>query len=131
MIEEAYVSFEVAKLLKEKGFDEKCFALYSPDGILIQSGIRLNNTQVSKVKGSYSAPTIQMSMRWLREIHNISIEISSFWNGSNDDSYKFSKYTYGFRVDTPNFTDRYRKSEFDTYEDAVEVAIKYCLKNLI
>lgn len=28
MIEEAYVSFETAKLLKEKGFDENCLYIF-------------------------------------------------------------------------------------------------------
>jgi len=29
MITEDYVSFETAKLLKEKGFDKKCFTVYN------------------------------------------------------------------------------------------------------
>lgn len=31
MTREDYCSYEVAKLLKEKGFNEECFALYNPD----------------------------------------------------------------------------------------------------
>lgn len=34
MIAEDYVSFEVAKLLKEKGFNEPCRAIYSPKGVV-------------------------------------------------------------------------------------------------
>ena len=79
MVTEDYVSFETAKLLKEKGFNEECFALYNPDGMLIQSGIRLNNAQVGIVKSSYSAPTQQMAMRWLREVHNIHINLDIHW----------------------------------------------------
>lgn len=34
MITEDYVSFETAKLLKEKGFDELCYQKYDSDGEL-------------------------------------------------------------------------------------------------
>ena len=34
MIQEDYVSFETAKLLKEKGFDGECFAAYNGNGKL-------------------------------------------------------------------------------------------------
>ena len=33
MIQEDYVSFETAKLLKEKSFDESCHAYYNDDGL--------------------------------------------------------------------------------------------------
>ena len=32
-ITEDYVSFETAKLLKNKGFNEECFALYNPENL--------------------------------------------------------------------------------------------------
>ena len=32
MITENYVSFEIAKLLKEKGFNEPCLMCYTSDG---------------------------------------------------------------------------------------------------
>ena len=125
MIEEAYVSFETAKLLKEKGFNEECFALYNPDGVLIQSGIRLNNIQVGRVKGSYSAPTQQMAMRWLREVRNIHIDICSI--------YDTNRWLYQVFVITPrtarnSYVD---KILYTSYEKAVESAIKYCLEHLI
>ena len=52
MITEDYVNFETVRLLKEKEFNEECFALYNPDSVLIQSGIRLNNIQVGRVNGT-------------------------------------------------------------------------------
>ena len=123
MITEDYVSFETAKLLKEKGFDEKCFALYNPDSMLIQSGIRLNNTQVGRVKGSYSAPTLQMAMKWLREVHNIDIF-----------PWKIGKGIYSCAIFNSN-TGKDLSSDKDfpseKYEEACEAAIKYCLENLI
>lgn len=122
-IQEDFVSLETAELLKEKGFNEECFALYNPDGVLIQSGIRLNNTQVGRVKGSYSAPTLQMAMKWLREVHNIDIF-----------PWKIGKGIYScaiFNSDTEQDLSSDKDFPSEKYEDACEAAIKYCLENLI
>ena len=128
-ITEDYVSYETAKLLKGKGFNEECFALYNPDGILIQCGIRLNNTQVGRVEGSYSAPTLQMVMKWLRLKHNLSVEV-----------YRTACGYIGCIVAIPSGTDiKFLEEDGDdlssgTYtkwEYACEAAIKYCLENLI
>ena len=126
---EDYVSFETAKLLKEKKFDEKCFVLYNSDGMLIQRGIKLNNTQVGRIKCSYSAPTLQMAMKWLRKVHNLSVEV-----------YRTACGYVGCIVNIPSGTDiKFLEEDGDdlpsgTYtkwEYACEAAIKYCLENLI
>lgn len=123
MITEDHVNFEIAKLLKEKGFNEECFALYNPDGMLIKSGIRLNNIQVGRVKGSYSAPTLQMAMKWLREVHMVNIEIHYNRFGEN------YKYLIIYKPEVLN--DIRSLGVFYYYEEACETAIKYCLENLI
>ena len=72
MIKETYCSYEVAKLLKEKGFHEPCIATYNST---------TKNFQVEEIyedwtihwKGYISAPTQQMAMAWLREEKNIFI----------------------------------------------------------
>ena len=133
MITEDYVSFETAKLLKEKGFDEKCFALYNPNGTLIQSGIRLNNIQVGRVEGSYSAPTLQMAMKWLRKVHNIHIAIVPCEVGAGVMDYTYILY----KVDTENFIFKNLEIQGRANTDKMsasktcEAAIKYCLENLI
>ena len=43
MIKERYVSFEVAKLLRDKGFNEKCFKIYN-----INNGLIFINYERSK-----------------------------------------------------------------------------------
>ena len=134
IITEDYVSFKIAKLLKEKGFNEECFALYNPDGMLIQSGIRLNNIQVGRVKGSYSASTLQMAMKWLRIEHNIHIEPHIVR----------TKCSYGYMpnyIDLKELKQHFPFDEFDfsnadkyayiTDDKACEATIKYCLEHLI
>ena len=131
MITEDYVSFEVAKLLKEKGFNEECFALYNPSEELIQCGVRLNNTQVGRVEGSYSAPTLQMAMKWLREVHGLNIQPCIVR------TIKLKEKAYNATIYDNNceqIKSHFGRNIFDgfiSYEEACESAIKYCLINLI
>ena len=66
---------------------------------------------------------VQMTMKWLREIHNIDIIIVS----SKDESYNKRKYTYVIVSKRFGGTDNVKR----TYEEACEAGIKYCLENLI
>lgn len=119
-IKEAYVSFETAKLMKEKGFNENCYTCYVIDEIKHYDYRSKNNELID---GVISAPTQQMAMRWLREVYYRYINIMPQWLPRG---YWFSieKLDRGYTVDRK---DIYNK----TYEEAVEAAIKYCLKNLI
>lgn len=150
MITEDYVSFEVAKLLKEKGFDEQCFTYY--DGIDKESinrfdrGLHFNNNSypwgvpynAKEAKEYVVAPTHQMAMRWLREVHNIHTEICLYKTSENDIEPKKSRkapyYTFGvWDSTTGDNVDKRLTNDFigDTYEEAVEASLKYSLENLI
>ena len=125
MIEEAYVSFEVAKLLKEKGFDK--FNTYGWDEELFDKEHPRNFSLGFDSKEHWiSAPTHQMAMAWLREVHHIFIEISTSidLNGKYHFSYtildKECKYV---KLGCTNFNWK--------YEDAVKAALEYVLTNLI
>lgn len=130
MITEDYVSFENAQLLKEKGFNEECFALYNPDGMLIQSGIRLNNIQVGIVKGSYSAPTLQMAMKWLREMHDLNINNELSIHGYFCSISHIVRDSLGHIIDVED-SESWETAYYDTPEEALNDAIKYCLEHLI
>ena len=123
---EAYCSFEVAKLLKEKGFDAQCRAAYTDYGQLFTTQIQQYITNIICSKGNLwecIAPTHQMVMKWLREIYGIDIVIEISDPSVNDRKY------YCVIWDKNN--DSYILDLFDSYEDAVEEALKYCLDNLI
>ena len=126
-ITEDYVSFETAKLLKEKGFNEMCQYCYADDGYRFSSRDTINTI----VKDTFAtAPTLQMAMKWLREAHNIHIELNPICTGdSNEDL----EWHYGWAVRTTIFIDRWKRhdAEHISYEQACEAAIKYCLENLI
>lgn len=119
MITEDYVSYEIAKLLKEKGFDIECNTAY-------YNGSLIDYTLYGFCDGELiNCPTHQMAMKWLRRIHNINIDIVSVWNQK--------RFEYQVFVVTP---ENAKRCYVDTklylgYEEAVESAIKYCLENLI
>lgn len=119
MITEDYVSFETAKLLKEKGFHEDCKCQYGRGGSI--SWTSCNNGNVT----TFARPTLQMTMKWLREVHNINIDIVPIWNQK--------RFEYQVFVVTPeNAKHCYIDDKlYLVYEEAVESAIKYCLENLI
>lgn len=128
MITEDYVSFEIAKLLKEKGFDICCELQYINcssghpflTDIRDDAGCYYKNSEIGQ--DEYSAPTLQMAMKWLREKYSIHIEIA----------YNMKYFPVCISIKT-NETIPYIaiQGEPFTYEQAAEAAIKYCLENLI
>ncbi len=153
MITEDYVSFEVAKLLKEKGFDESTIFVYydflpsslcfpnekrkmgALDLFYYDETTQVNNSFNNSMPipkyisgGVYSAPTIQMTMKWLREVHNIHIEVGLQENINED---KFQYRVKLFNPKTSTWVLNAKVHNWNTYEDACEAAIKYCLENLI
>ena len=132
MIQEAYCSKEVSKLLKEKGFDENTSMVYMPYGDLCKcnryDSIRNSNyNDITKNYFECTAPTHQMAMAWLREVHGIFIAI-------NNDDLDFNWQCYdlinrGSTLDPKILSESY--AGYKTYEEAVEAALKYCLENLI
>ena len=73
MVTEDYVSFETAKLLKEKGFDEPCHTAYSLAGKTHKVEQR-SISDWGKINQA-KRPTLQMAMKWLREVHKIYIQV--------------------------------------------------------
>lgn len=125
MIQEQYVSFETAKLLKEKGFGEKCRSLYTFWFDEVE-GPKEDKAENWNIELKYfSAPTQQMTMAWLRE-HNI--DIIPFHEIFDGDVYwcRIEK-KYGNLL----HTELQQDPVYKTYEEAVEEAIKYSLENLI
>ena len=153
MITEDYVNFETAKLLKENGFDGPCYKVWeSHDDSqtlvgapwFVEGETVVNKESVdaaakqyadeyninNKVEG-YLAPTLQMAMKWLREIYKL--EVRSIYDYDKDSWWGNINPMF---EETDENSDIYQKAlRFDyqgkSYEEACEAVIKYCLKNLI
>ena len=144
MITEDYVSFETAKLLKEKGFNEKCISVYHDGELQLVSSLGIfcgegygeqiltyTNSECEWSPIMISAPTLQMAMKWLREVHNLHCSV--------DYDYVLGWYC---QITSLKETVEYDYEEMKRYhpeidngfsssEKACEAAIKYCLENLI
>ena len=142
MIKERYCSRKVAKLLKEKGFNEDCYTYYDDidDSInRFDKGYHFNNTSypwgvpsdINKAKKYLVAPTQSMVMDWLREVHKLHIEFVLNQDVENEESVIENYYHFNVsRLD--RFVNEGGDCEFyNSYEEACEAAIKYCLENLI
>jgi len=133
-ITEDYVSFETAKLLKEKGFncDEiSCIRVFKGHTYKIQGTVIDADEDVT-------IPTIQLTMKWLRKEHNkiivpnvcindpisgkIDYYIVGIWHIPKNNGGSFC-YTF------PTLSTPY--NGYSSYEEACEAGIKYCLENLL
>lgn len=130
MITEDYVSFEIARLLKEKGFNEKVICYYDDGGSLnLNKFVEFQCCNQGYGSGVFAAPTLQMVMKWLREVHNICITIYP------DKAKGYEAVLYDTKDNVEIILQSfgvYGSHIFgDSYEEACETAIKYCLENLI
>ena len=131
-----HVSFETAKLLKKKGFDNQCLNFYTNPKCKmfgIDEHDRYypikNKTKTLWVSGDaatldskhvYYAPTIAETVMWLYEKHRIWVNVYLYKDHAADvnDDYMFrSNYT--------------KIREYKTPTEAYKVAIEYVLTNLI
>jgi len=125
-ITEDYVSFETAKLLREKGFDEKTLSYYE-DGILYHGDwFEWNRSPL----GQIAAPSQAMAMKWLREVHGLHISL--------EPCYDYDSMHVVFLAFVQNIADVHefmdgRKNvvSYPNAEKCYELAIKYCLENVI
>lgn len=73
MKEEDYVSLEVAKLLKEKGYNEPSKYFYrKDDGKLSLTSGMINNNEIYEVVDCTAHPLAEVA-KWLREKHKIAV----------------------------------------------------------
>ena len=125
MITEDYCSFEVAQLLKEKGFKGDINAYYH----IWDNGNKVCSIQEfsrSEAPHLYiPVPTHQMAMKWLRDEKRTSIIIEFDLTKRG-----YCPYVYQLDYDM-DWTVKWRVNTPMKYEEAVEAALKYSLENLI
>ena len=140
-ITEDYVSFEIAKLLKEKRFDEKCrtyYKVFPKDRIAAIYHSSEDRGVSEDDPNEILCPTLQMAMKWLREVHNLFIEIQCYGCEADEKAHfeysyvisEYVKFNTGICI-TFGLEERNAKSKFPSYEEACETAIRYCLEHLI
>ena len=130
MLIEDYVSFETAKLLKEKGFDWDCQYCYIDEDDSDKEQLEVPTGYEAEI----DAPTLQMAMKWLRVVHKLGVFPTTFYREMGGKV----KHDYGstiVRLDTFEVIGNKNVEDYtfaaDTYEETAEKTIKYCLENLI
>lgn len=132
MITEDYVSYDTAKLLREKGFDVPCKVWYSEYtsqfGGEKYTTIEFDNH--NRFNENYKficfCPTLQMAMKWLRE--NKGIAIVPFVSSVLDNE----KFIWDIKIIVAKTYETYMQGwVYESYENACEKAIRHCLGNLI
>ena len=131
MITEDYISFETAKLLKEKGFDEPCYAYWHEDEnrLIFSYSMHAIRNITNPCFFGPAVPTLQMTMKWLREVHYCHIVVDYTFKADAGLTNDYVSYVYGVE-NAKTFVQHTSDRFFDTYEESCEAAIKYCLENL-
>ena len=140
-----FVSFDLAKKLKEKGFKQKCLAYYDVEdnvGLLYNTQysdealpcqytdlLQCHNTGEAETQSDDSgfcvdAPTISQVLKWLREEKNLCVEVLiSMRGGWYNIIYEIAPRR-GFDL-------KHMLIEKKSYEEAAIAGIEYSLDNLI
>lgn len=134
MIKERYVNFEVASLLRNKGFNEPCRGVYEEKVLRINTLCDWLNSDFSEY---VAAPTQQMTCDWIEETFNISIEVwvgiigyrIEILNALKDPNIAASSIIHDFNDDA--LCGDNSDGSWSSKELAYNEALKYVLTNLV
>lgn len=149
---QSFVMLETAKLLKKAGFSWKVLTYYQEGTLMINGEPReLDNREIhgflvekdynhfyeledrkhwKRDREYFSAPTLAVAQRWLREVHHVSVE----------GGYARRTDNYVTIVIVPrsledlfgqNFEIGVQARDFSSYEEAVEWGVEFVLKALL
>ena len=115
-LKEKLISFETAKLAKEKGFH------ISSRGEGMGKRVFINGELVNTIfssKDHIHAPTQSLLQKWLREVHNVSIKIDDYYTNSRV-RFDYNICELGSQEDNP-------VGIFETYEEALDAGLYQAL----
>lgn len=117
-----FVTIDIAKKLKEKGFpqgnkDDITEKYYTISDSLTAAMMMSNGEEVK-----WYCPTIGQVLKWLRERDIMVGIIPSLVDDGT--------WTFSFRIQTKKFYDRSTK-DYNSYEESALACIEYILNNLI
>lgn len=130
MIEESYVSFDTAKLLKEAGFDVPVYKHYTKTGAIWTSAMpEKHNDKMDYM--CFPCPTQALAARWLREVHGI--HVYAIQTNLPYTEPQTTKWEWGYvidKIDDPNSNIATCEMYFGSYEDAFEAGLQEAIKLL-
>lgn len=134
MMNDQLISFETAKLAKEKGFKERSNYYYSindevPEVRSVESYVDMNTSN-----WAYQAVTQSQLRKWLRDKFDCYVEVEVPYFSELENDFKITiKKEEGFDwyVAMPDHFDEswsYDDPEYATYEEALEAGLQEALK---
>jgi len=111
-MKEQLISFETAKLAKEKGFKKLCDFSYDEDGILT------GNCEQSY---NYVASTQSLLQKWLREKYHLIITIAYQYEPDS------TPYSYWIYKENNSLPINQWVNGLNTYEEALEAGLQKAL----
>ena len=130
MIEESYVSFDTAKMLKEAGFDVPCRSYYElEDGEIVRKDCIRPYDHNCFEDTVCSRPTQALAARWLREVHDTFVKMERV--GSFDGKEFRFYWSYSLISVSTACLKSISGGRYDSYEEALEVGITKCLEQII
>ena len=124
MIEESYVSFDTAKLLKEAGFEANLKTRYveeeKDEWAFWESGTK--RSDYNYFDDTIACPTQALAARWLREVYNVAIY------SLYDDDMEQWFYVVDAFTKNPVINGFQSGSEYDDYESAFEDGLREAIK---
>lgn len=133
-----FVTFEIAKKLKEKGFPQvkkNALAMYNEDGEWYSLSTSLDDFYYAFEDfddHDCICQTISQALKWLREEHHLHFEVVGAAYGYNlivsdtPDKGGTDRYFSHANDDGPNYA-----GAWDKYDDCILYGIEYVLNNLI
>lgn len=128
MIEESYVSFDTAKLLKKAGFEANLRTKYAEEEdnkwALWDFGPKRND--YNYFDDTIACPTQALAARWLREKHRIVVDVTFIPPSVNGDVWQYFIGEMDDMVWNGDFEPSDRM--YKTYEEALEEGLKRSLE---
>ena len=131
MVEESYVSFETAKLLKEAGFEANLKTMYveeeKDEWAFWESGAK--RSDYNYFDDTIACPTQALAARWLREVHDTFVKMERV--GSFDGKEFRFYWSYSLISVSTACLKSISSGRYDGYEEALEVGIVQVLERII
>ena len=134
MIEEQFVSFDTARMLKEAGFDVPCRGIYRAyrigtsvfheyDRKSAKDDLCWNSTDGFQYE--YLAPTQALAAKWLREAHHINVYACFDYEKFDERKWFFTREHTMVNDDSAVYCSI---TNYNSYEEALEAGLKHSLE---
>ena len=128
MIEESYVSFDTARMLKEAGFEANLKTRYveeeKDEWAFWESGTK--RSDYNYFDDTIACPTQALAARWLREVHDTFVKMERV--GSFDGKEFRFYWSYSLITVSTACLKSISGGRYDSYEEALEAGLQKAIK---